>query len=111
MGRAWRVVLGPQALRLTGHCLPWPFQVSVCYVSSRPHSLNVSCRDLVFSGLLLYLCDSFVGAGFLKKFHFLKGNVLRWARLCLTWVPWGSPVACTLVPTGREGVGPRGLSR
>ncbi|XP_058524249.1 protein GREB1 isoform X2 [Ochotona princeps] len=51
-------------------------QVSVCYVSSRPHSLNVSCRDLVFSGLLLYLCDSFVGADFLKKFHFLKGATL-----------------------------------
>nr|XP_012296326.1 protein GREB1-like [Aotus nancymaae] len=49
-------------------------QISVCYVSSRPHSLNISCSDLLFSGLLLYLCDSFVGASFLKKFHFLKGN-------------------------------------
>ncbi|KFO31197.1 Protein GREB1 [Fukomys damarensis] len=49
-------------------------QISVCYVSSRPHSLNVSCSDLRFSGLLLYLCDSFVGAGFLKQFHFLTGN-------------------------------------
>ncbi|XP_066864200.1 protein GREB1 isoform X2 [Kogia breviceps] len=51
-------------------------QISVCYVSSRPHSLNVSCSDFLFSGLLLYLCDSFVGAGFLKKFHFLKGATL-----------------------------------
>ncbi|KAM6150075.1 protein GREB1 [Erethizon dorsatum] len=51
-------------------------QISVCYVSSRPHSMNVSCSDLSFSGLLLYLCDSFVGAGFLKQFHFLKGATL-----------------------------------
>lgn len=51
-------------------------QISVCYVSSRPHSLNISCSDMVFSGLLLYLCDSFVGASFLKKFHFLKGATL-----------------------------------
>ncbi|XP_073868442.1 protein GREB1 isoform X15 [Macaca fascicularis] len=51
-------------------------QISVCYVSSRPHSLNISCSDLLFSGLLLYLCDSFVGASFLKKFHFLKGATL-----------------------------------
>ncbi|XP_008583973.1 PREDICTED: protein GREB1 [Galeopterus variegatus] len=51
-------------------------QISVCYVSSRPHSLNISCSDLVFSGLLLYLCDSFVGASFLKQFHFLKGATL-----------------------------------
>ncbi|XP_036290530.1 protein GREB1 isoform X2 [Pipistrellus kuhlii] len=51
-------------------------QISVCYVSSRPHSLNVSCADTTFSGLLLYLCDSFVGAGFLKKFRFLKGATL-----------------------------------
>ncbi|XP_017657979.1 protein GREB1 isoform X2 [Nannospalax galili] len=51
-------------------------QISVCYVSSRPHSLNISCSDMAFSGLLLYLCDSFVGASFLKKFHFLKGATL-----------------------------------
>ncbi|KAM4804030.1 protein GREB1 isoform X1 [Urocitellus parryii] len=51
-------------------------QISVCYVSSRPHSLNISCSDLMFSGLLLYLCDSFVAASFLKKFHFLKGATL-----------------------------------
>ncbi|XP_053523104.1 protein GREB1 isoform X4 [Artibeus jamaicensis] len=51
-------------------------QISVCYVSSRPHSLNISCSDFRFSGLLLYLCDSFVGASFLKKFHFLKGATL-----------------------------------
>ncbi|XP_023558184.1 protein GREB1 [Octodon degus] len=51
-------------------------QISVCYVSSRPHSMNVSCSNLTFSGLLLYLCDSFVGAGFLKQFHFLQGATL-----------------------------------
>ncbi|KAL6055673.1 hypothetical protein STEG23_034235, partial [Scotinomys teguina] len=51
-------------------------QISVCYVSSRPHSLNISCSDMTFSGLLLYLCDSFVGANFLKQFHFLKGATL-----------------------------------
>ncbi|XP_072491340.1 protein GREB1 isoform X2 [Notamacropus eugenii] len=51
-------------------------QVAVCYVSSRPHSSNISCSDLLFSGLLLYLCDSFVVASFLKKFHFLKGATL-----------------------------------
>ncbi|XP_045631992.1 protein GREB1 isoform X4 [Ursus americanus] len=51
-------------------------QISVCYVSSRPHSRNISCSDFLFSGLLLYLCDSFVGASFLKKFHFLKGATL-----------------------------------
>uniref|UniRef100_A0A8D0KP91 Growth regulating estrogen receptor binding 1 n=1 Tax=Salvator merianae TaxID=96440 RepID=A0A8D0KP91_SALMN len=51
-------------------------QIAVCYVSSRPHSLNVSCSDTIFSGLLLYLCDSFVVASFLKKFRFLKGATL-----------------------------------
>ncbi|XP_039385767.1 protein GREB1 isoform X1 [Mauremys reevesii] len=51
-------------------------QIAVCYVSSRPHSLNISCSGLMFSGLLLYLCDSFVVASFLKKFHFLKGATL-----------------------------------
>ncbi|KAL7988063.1 hypothetical protein Chor_006982 [Crotalus horridus] len=53
-------------------------QIAVCYVSSRPHSMNVSCSEMIFSGLLLYLCDSFVVASFLKKFHFLKDrNSLR----------------------------------
>ncbi|NXD82473.1 GREB1 protein, partial [Halcyon senegalensis] len=51
-------------------------QIAVCYVSSRPHSLNISSSGLTFSGLLLYLCDSFVVASFLKKFHFLKGATL-----------------------------------
>ncbi|XP_074845066.1 protein GREB1 isoform X3 [Carettochelys insculpta] len=51
-------------------------KIAVCYVSSRPHSLNISCSGLTFSGLLLYLCDSFVVASFLKKFHFLKGATL-----------------------------------
>lgn len=49
-------------------------QVSVCYVSSRPHSVNLDHQGLVFSGLLLYLCDSFVVSGLLKKFRFLKGE-------------------------------------
>ncbi|OXB84407.1 UNVERIFIED_CONTAM: hypothetical protein H355_010834 [Colinus virginianus] len=51
-------------------------KIAVCYVSSRPHSLNISSSGLTFSGLLLYLCDSFVVASFLKKFHFLKGATL-----------------------------------
>nr|XP_060631132.1 GREB1-like protein isoform X1 [Anolis sagrei ordinatus] len=51
-------------------------QVALCYVSSRPHSVNVSYEGVFFSGLLLYLCDSFVGADFLKKFKFLKGATL-----------------------------------
>jgi len=52
-----------------------PHQIAVCYVSSRPHSLNINSSGLAFSGLLLYLCDSFVVASFLKKFHFLKGEL------------------------------------
>ncbi|XP_061452564.1 GREB1-like protein isoform X6 [Rhineura floridana] len=51
-------------------------EVALCYVSSRPHSVNVNCEGVFFSGLLLYLCDSFVGADFLKKFKFLKGATL-----------------------------------
>ncbi|CAH2246097.1 Hypothetical predicted protein [Pelobates cultripes] len=51
-------------------------QISVCYMSSRPHSVNVNCFNVTFSGLLLHLCDSFVIASFLKKFQFLKGATL-----------------------------------
>ncbi|XP_053565649.1 protein GREB1 [Bombina bombina] len=51
-------------------------QITVCYVSSRPHSVNVSCQGVTFSGLLLHLCDSFVVASFLKRFQFLKGATL-----------------------------------
>ncbi|XP_056377659.1 GREB1-like protein isoform X2 [Hyla sarda] len=51
-------------------------EVSLCYVSSRPHSVNVNCDGVDFSGLLLYLCDSFVCAPMLKKFKFLKGATL-----------------------------------
>uniref|UniRef100_A0A3P8Z7U5 GREB1 like retinoic acid receptor coactivator n=1 Tax=Esox lucius TaxID=8010 RepID=A0A3P8Z7U5_ESOLU len=51
-------------------------EVSVCYVSSRPHSTNLDHQGLVFSGLMLYLCDSFVVSGLLKNFHFLKGATL-----------------------------------
>ncbi|XP_041102098.1 GREB1-like protein [Polyodon spathula] len=51
-------------------------EVSICYMSSRPHSVNLSHEGLVFSGLLLYLCDSFVVADLLKKFKFLKGATL-----------------------------------
>ncbi|XP_063771471.1 protein GREB1 isoform X2 [Pseudophryne corroboree] len=51
-------------------------QMTVCYVSSRPHSVNVNCAGVTFSGLLLHLSDSFVVASFLKKFQFLKGATL-----------------------------------
>ncbi|XP_016017261.2 GREB1-like protein isoform X3 [Rousettus aegyptiacus] len=51
-------------------------EVAICYISSRPHSSNVNCEGVLFSGLLLYLCDSFVGADLLKKFKFLKGATL-----------------------------------
>ncbi|XP_077471465.1 GREB1-like protein isoform X1 [Stigmatopora argus] len=53
-------------------------EISVCYINSRPHSTNLNHQGLVFSGLLLYLCDSFVVSGLLKKFRFLKG-----ANLCV----------------------------
>uniref|UniRef100_A0A3P8W2V9 GREB1 like retinoic acid receptor coactivator n=1 Tax=Cynoglossus semilaevis TaxID=244447 RepID=A0A3P8W2V9_CYNSE len=51
-------------------------EISVCYFNSRPHSTNLSHQGLVFSGLLLYLCDSFVFPGLLRKFRFLKGATL-----------------------------------
>ncbi|XP_046887358.1 LOW QUALITY PROTEIN: protein GREB1 [Hypomesus transpacificus] len=51
-------------------------EVTVCFVSSKPHSINISTSGLLFSGLLLCFCDSFVTPGFLKKFHFLKGATL-----------------------------------
>ncbi|KAK7945463.1 hypothetical protein WMY93_001191 [Mugilogobius chulae] len=51
-------------------------KLSVCYINSRPHSTNLKHQGLVFSGLLLYLSDSFVVSGLLKKFHFLKGATL-----------------------------------
>uniref|UniRef100_A0A672SXW3 GREB1-like protein n=1 Tax=Sinocyclocheilus grahami TaxID=75366 RepID=A0A672SXW3_SINGR len=47
-----------------------------CYMSSRPHSVNVNHQGVMFSGLLLYLCDSFVVSSLLKKFNFLKGATL-----------------------------------
>ncbi|XP_058486038.1 protein GREB1 isoform X1 [Solea solea] len=51
-------------------------EVTVCFVSSRPHSVNISTTGMLFSGLLLCFTDSFVTAGFLKKFTFLKGATL-----------------------------------
>ncbi|XP_078253428.1 GREB1-like protein isoform X2 [Rhinoraja longicauda] len=51
-------------------------EISVCYISSRPHSVNIKFEEVLFSGLLLYLCDSFVVADFLKKFTFLKAATL-----------------------------------
>uniref|UniRef100_A0AAQ4PIB2 GREB1 like retinoic acid receptor coactivator n=1 Tax=Gasterosteus aculeatus aculeatus TaxID=481459 RepID=A0AAQ4PIB2_GASAC len=51
-------------------------RISVCYINSRPHSTNLNHQGLLFSGLLLYLCDSFVISGLLKKFRFLKGATL-----------------------------------
>uniref|UniRef100_A0A9J8BEF9 GREB1 like retinoic acid receptor coactivator n=1 Tax=Cyprinus carpio carpio TaxID=630221 RepID=A0A9J8BEF9_CYPCA len=47
-----------------------------CYMSSRPHSVNVDHQGVLFGGLLLYLCDSFVISSLLKKFNFLKGATL-----------------------------------
>uniref|UniRef100_A0A8C9YE64 Growth regulating estrogen receptor binding 1 n=1 Tax=Sander lucioperca TaxID=283035 RepID=A0A8C9YE64_SANLU len=51
-------------------------EVTVCFVSSRPHSVNISTTGLLFSGLLLCFADSFVTPVFLKKFTFLKGATL-----------------------------------
>ncbi|XP_045570747.1 protein GREB1 isoform X1 [Salmo salar] len=51
-------------------------EVTVCFVSSRPRSINICTTGLLFSGLLLCFWDSFVTPGFLKNFHFLKGAVL-----------------------------------
>ncbi|XP_026169013.1 GREB1-like protein isoform X3 [Mastacembelus armatus] len=51
-------------------------EITVCYINSRPHSTNLNYQGLVFSGLLLYLCDSFVASGLLKKFRFFKGATL-----------------------------------
>ncbi|XP_035008366.2 protein GREB1 [Hippoglossus stenolepis] len=51
-------------------------EVTLCFVSSRPHSVNISTTGLLFSGLLLCFADSFVTPGFLKKFTFLKGATL-----------------------------------
>uniref|UniRef100_A0A3Q3GQX1 Growth regulating estrogen receptor binding 1 n=1 Tax=Kryptolebias marmoratus TaxID=37003 RepID=A0A3Q3GQX1_KRYMA len=51
-------------------------EVTVCFVSSRPHSVNVGTTGLLFSGLLLCFPDTFVTPGFLKKFTFLKGATL-----------------------------------
>ncbi|XP_041857099.1 protein GREB1 isoform X2 [Melanotaenia boesemani] len=51
-------------------------EVTVCFVSSRPHSFNISTTGLLFSGLLLCFADAFVTSGFLKKFTFLKGATL-----------------------------------
>ncbi|XP_016097088.1 GREB1-like protein [Sinocyclocheilus grahami] len=51
-------------------------QIQTCYMSSRPHSVNVDHQGVLFGGLLLYLCDSFVISSLLKKFNFLKGATL-----------------------------------
>ncbi|XP_034153100.1 protein GREB1 isoform X2 [Esox lucius] len=51
-------------------------EVTVCFVSSRPQSINISTTGLLFSGLLLCFCDAFITPGFLKKFQFLKGSTL-----------------------------------
>ncbi|RMC15520.1 hypothetical protein DUI87_07714 [Hirundo rustica rustica] len=59
-----------------GEAFSWLVWVAICYISSRPHSVNVNCEGVFFSGLLLYLCDSFVGADLLKRFRFLKGATL-----------------------------------
>uniref|UniRef100_A0A673A2N3 Growth regulating estrogen receptor binding 1 n=1 Tax=Sphaeramia orbicularis TaxID=375764 RepID=A0A673A2N3_9TELE len=51
-------------------------RITVCYFNSRPHSTNLNHQGLVFSGLLLYLSDSFIVSGLLKKFRFLQGATL-----------------------------------
>ncbi|XP_057707848.1 protein GREB1 [Corythoichthys intestinalis] len=51
-------------------------EVTVCFVSSRPHSVNICTTGLLFSGLLLCFADAFVTPSFLKKFTFLKGATL-----------------------------------
>lgn len=63
----------------------------MCFVSSRPHSVNISTTGLLFSGLLLCFADTFVTAGFLKKFTFLKGTRGRLAVLNLCH--WSSTLA------------------
>lgn len=78
---------------LTRKCFlssPLLFQVAICYISSRPHSVNVSCEGVFFSGLLLYLCDSFVGADLLKQFRFLKGNLIALLGILGTFLPSNS---------------------
>ncbi|XP_061820315.1 protein GREB1 isoform X4 [Nerophis lumbriciformis] len=47
-------------------------EVTVCFVSSRPHSVNICTTGLLFSGLLLCFADTFVTPSFLKNFTFLK---------------------------------------
>ncbi|CAL8246308.1 unnamed protein product [Lota lota] len=51
-------------------------EVTVCFVSSRPHSINLSTAGLLFSGLLLCFTNSCVTPSFLKKFTFLQGATL-----------------------------------
>ncbi|XP_054625577.1 protein GREB1 isoform X2 [Dunckerocampus dactyliophorus] len=51
-------------------------EVTVCFVSSRPHSINICTTGLLFSGLLLCFADAFVTPSFLKNFTFLKGATL-----------------------------------
>ncbi|XP_068093340.1 GREB1-like protein isoform X2 [Hyperolius riggenbachi] len=51
-------------------------ELTSCYVSSRPHSVNVNCEKVTFGGLMLYLSDSFVNAAMLKRFRFHKGSTL-----------------------------------
>ncbi|XP_070556492.1 GREB1-like protein [Ptychodera flava] len=52
--------------------------ITVHYASSKPHSSNLNDSSLRFSGLLLYMVDSFVMADFIKQFKFVSG-----AKLCL----------------------------
>uniref|UniRef100_A0A8D0D012 Growth regulating estrogen receptor binding 1 n=1 Tax=Sander lucioperca TaxID=283035 RepID=A0A8D0D012_SANLU len=60
-------------------------EVTVCFVSSRPHSVNISTTGLLFSGLLLCFADSFVTPVFLKKCY-------RW---CIFSIPL--PSVCLAV--------------
>ena len=57
-------------------------QMTVCFVSSRPHSVNINTVGLLFSGLLLCFADSFVTPRFLKNFSFLKGTTPNISSEC-----------------------------
>ncbi|CAM9434348.1 unnamed protein product [Lampetra fluviatilis] len=51
-------------------------QVSVCYASSRAAPVGPPGPFPVYSGLLLYLCDSGLTADMLRRFKFLQGATL-----------------------------------
>ncbi|XP_032810468.2 GREB1-like protein isoform X1 [Petromyzon marinus] len=75
--------LFPQAARSHAHpvlaldsYLNLGAQVSVCYASSRAAPVAPPGPFPVYSGLLLYLCDSGLTADMLRRFKFLQGATL-----------------------------------